>query len=179
MSRPPPVRVPPKQKMSVWGTPWPLDPSLLRVRLKYIGARFLQMPEPRMSLRNTEEILRFAEQMLDDGGARAATELTRLAIEEDPEQRLLWLFLFARAFETDDAQAFAELQPIFTARFPADAALGEIEVLSQWLAAPGHPPPDPGRTAPWHPRALLGHDGRDQRLFHDRLGQIAQSPPVR
>lgn len=179
MNKPPPVRLPPKQKTSVWGTPWPLDPALLRIRLKYIGARFLQMPEPRKSLRNTDEILRFAEQMLDDDGARAAAELTRLALEEDPDQRALWLFLFARAFETDDAPAFAELQSLFSARFPDDAVHAEIELLGTWLAAPGHPPPDPARTALWSPSTLLGRDRRDQRQFHDLLVQIALSPPVR
>lgn len=179
MNKPPPIRIPPKQKTSVWGTPWPLEPAPLRIRLKYVGSRFLQMPEPRMSLRNTEEILRFAEQMLDDGSPRAATELTRLAIEEEPEQRPLWLFLLARAFEDDDAQAFAEIAPLFARLFPNDPAQGEIDTLGKWLAAPGHPPPDAARTAGWNPRALQGRDGRDQHLFHDLLAQIALSPPLR
>ncbi len=175
----PPVRIPQRTKLSAFGTPWPLDPPLLRIRLRYITARFLQMPEPRMSLRNTEEILRFAQQMMDDGTPRAATELVRLAIEEDPEQRPLWLLLLARAFEDDNASEFAELAHAFAAQFPNDAAQAEVTALGQWLAAPGHPAPERARTAAWSPAALLGRDGRAQQDFHSRLAQLAQSPPLR
>lgn len=175
----PPVRIPPRPKLSVFGTPWPLDPPLLRIRLRYITARFLQMPEPRMSLRNTEEILRFAQQMMDDGTPRAAIELVRLAIEEDPEQRPLWLLLLGHAFECDDGAEFAELARAFGQQFPADAAHTEITNLGKWLAAPGHPAPDPARSAAWSPAALLGRDQQAQQDFHTRLHQLSLSPPLR
>ncbi len=175
----PPVRIPPRQKLSVFGTPWPLDPPLLRIRLRYITARFLQMPEPRMSLRNTEEILRFAQQMMDDGTPRAAIELVRLAIEEDPEQRPLWLLLLGHAFESDDAAEFAELARAFGQQFPADEAQPEIGNMGKWLASPGHPPPDPARSAAWSPAALLGRNHESQQDFHARLQQLSLSPPQR
>jgi hypothetical protein len=175
----PPARIPPRTKLSVFGTPWPLDPPLLRIRLRYITARFLQMPEPRLSLRNTDEILRFAQQMMDDGTPRAATELVRLAIEEDAEQRPLWLLLLARAFEDDNAGEFAELAAAFATQFPNDAAQPEVAALAQWLGAPSHPTPDPARTAAWSPATLLGRDNRAQQDFHGRLQQVSQSPPLR
>ncbi len=175
----PPVRIPPKQKLSVWGTPWPLEPDALRVRLKYVTARFLQMPEPRMALRNTREILTFAQQLIDDGHPRAATELTRLAIEEDPEQRPLWLFLLGRLFVADNATDFLETAALFARQFPADAAQGEIEQLGKWLSAPGHPVVDPARVHDWRAAALLGRDDTVQAEFHVLLARAAQSPPVR
>jgi hypothetical protein len=175
----PPVRIPPKVKLSVFGTPWPLEPPLLRIRLRYIAARFLQMPEPRMSLRNTDEILRFAQHMMDDGSPRAAIELVRLAIEEEPQQRPLWLLVLGHAFERDDAIGFAELARAFSQQFPDDEAQAEIGTLGSWLAAPGHPPPEAGHTAAWTPAALLGREQRTQQDFHARLLQVSLSPPLR
>ena len=116
----PPVRPPARNQTSVFGTPWPLDPPLLRIRLRYVAARFLQVPEPRVSLRNTDEMLRWAQQMQDDGMPRSATELMRLAIEEDPTQRPLWQFLLARAVEDDNATEFTELAQAFALQFPND-----------------------------------------------------------
>ncbi|MBL8520652.1 MAG: hypothetical protein JNK75_08250 [Betaproteobacteria bacterium] len=175
----PPVRIPPKQKLSVWGTPWPLEPEFLRVRLKYVTARFLQMPEPRMALRNTTEILTFAQQLIDDGHPRAATELTRLAIEEDSAQRPLWLFLLGRLYLADNAPDYLETAALFAKQFPGDAAIGEIDTLGQWLAAPGHPSIDPARVHDWRAAALLGRDSSVQADFHALLARIALSPPLR
>lgn len=175
----PPVRIPPKQKLSVWGTPWPLEPELLRVRLKYITARFLQMPEPRMALRNSKEILTFAQQLIDDAHPRAATELTRLAIEEDPDQRALWLFLLGRLFVADNATDYLETAALFAKQFPNDTAQGDIDNLGNWLAAPGHPAIDPSRVHEWRAAALLGRDDAMQADFHALLARAAVSPPVR
>lgn len=179
MSSRPPVRVPPKPKTSVWGTPWPLEPELLRVRLKYVTARFLQMPEPRMSLRNTAEILTFVQHMQDDGTPRAAVELLRLAIEEDPAQGKLWLCLLGRLFVADNAPDYLDVAALYAKQFPGDAAIPAIETLGQWLAAPGHPPPDESRVADWSAAALMGRDGAAQRDFHRLLAQVSLSPPLR
>jgi hypothetical protein len=175
----PPPRVPAKPKASVWGTPWPLEPDLLRVRLKYIAARFLQMPEPRMSLRNTNEILSFAQMMEDDGHARAAVELTRLAIEEDPEQRKLWLYLLGRMFIAGHAADYLDVAMVFSRQFPGDAVNAEIGELGKWLAAFGQPAPNPERVHMWSASTLLGRDGASQRDFHALLAQVAASPPLR
>ena len=173
----PPLR-PPARKVSVFGTPWPLDPPLLRIRLRYITARFLQMPEPRISLRNTDEILRWAQQMMDDGMPRSATELVRLAIEEDPEQRPLWLFLIGRACEDDNATEFGELVQAFSQQFPGDAATAQIEAMAQRFArTPGTAVVTGTFAAPsgWTASALLGRDDSGQRTLHTSLLRATQS----
>jgi len=173
----PPQRPPPR-KLSVFGTPWPLDPPVLRIRLRYITARFLQMPEPRMSLRNTNEILRWVQQMQDDGLPRSATELVRLAIEEDPEQRPLWLFLIGRACEDDNATEFGELVQAFALQFPNDAAMPQIDAMARRFArAPGTAVTTGTFAAPadWSASALLGRDDSGQRTMHASLVRATQA----
>jgi Arc/MetJ-type ribon-helix-helix transcriptional regulator len=150
----------------------------LRIRLRYITARFLQMPEPRISLRNTSEILRWVQQMRDDGLPRSATELVRLAIEEDPEQRPLWLFLIARACEEDNATEFGELVQAFAGQFPNDMAMSQIDAMAQRFArAPGTAVATGTFAAPadWSASALLGRDDSGQRALHALLVRATQS----
>ena len=90
-----------------------------------------------MALRNTEEMLRWAQQMQDDGMPRAASELMRLAIEEDPTQHPLWLFSLVRAYEDDNAAEFIELSKAFAAQFPGDESLPGIDLMGEQIAG-GH-----------------------------------------
>ena len=169
-----PARPPTRNQVSVFGTPWPLEPPLLRIRLRYIAARFLQVPEPRISLRNTDEMLRWAQLMQDDGMPRSATELMRLAIEEDPSQRSLWQFLLARTFEDNNATEFAELSQAFANQFPNDEAMPEIDEMGQTLAR-GSSQPIAGNastiSAKWNSAAFFGRDDSGQRLLHESLLQ--------
>lgn len=161
---PPPPRMPPPQKVSVFGLPWPLEPALLRVRLRYVSARFLQVPEPRAALRNTAEMLRWAEQMQDDGAPRSAAELMRLAVEEDPSQRPLWQYLLARAFEDGDSSAFASLRDIFASQFPNDPALPELASMVHRLSCDDAVAPDAWRTTSFFHRVDYA-----QRRLHEAL----------
>ncbi len=173
----PPVR-PPSRKVNVFGTPWPLDPPLLRVRLRYITARFLQMPEPRISLRNTDEILGWVQQMGDDGTPRAAAELVRLAIEEDPDQRSLWLYLIGQACEDDNAKDFNELTQAFFIHFPNDEARPLIEALGQRFARAPDTAVITGNFASpmaWTAAALLGRNESGQRALHAALARATQA----
>lgn len=175
---PRPPHRPPPRKVSVFGTPWPLDPALLRVRLRYITARFLQMPEPRISLRNTTEILGWVKQMQDDGLPRSAHELVRLAIEEDPEQRPLWLFLIGRACDDDNGDEFRELVQAFATQFPNDKAMPQIEAMAQRFArTPGTAVATGTFVSPaaWSAAALLGRDDTGQRALHASLVKATQS----
>lgn len=147
---------------------------MLRIRLRYIEARFLQVPEPRVSLRNTDEMLRWAQQMQDDGMRRSATELMRLAVEEDPTQRPLWQFLLARAFEDDNATEFAELAQAFATQFPNDEATGEINAMGQrFVGGHGEFPTVTSATAVvnWNSSALFRRDDSGQRSLHESLLQ--------
>jgi hypothetical protein len=131
-----------------------------------------------MSLRNTQDILRFTTQMIDDGRERAAIELARLALEEDPEQRALWVFLLAKAFDRNDADAFREALPLFLRYYANDPDRTELEALGRWLEL-GGPAGDTTRTAKWQPHALIGQDGIDQKAFHEILTHTAVRPPMR
>jgi len=177
-----PERPPAKNKFTVFGTPWPLDPPLLRVRLRYITARFLQMPEPRISLRNTDEILRWAQQLMDDGMSRSATELVRLAIEEDPDQRNLWRFLTACAFEDENATEFSDLSQAFAVQFPNDEAMAEIQAMERQLlrrssnisATGSYVSPARQRSS-----AFFGRDGVSQRELHESLVRLIVAQQAR
>ena len=166
------MRPPARNQVSVFGTPWPLEPPLLRIRLRYIAARFLQVPEPRISLRNTDEMLRWAQQMQDDGMPRSATELMRLAIEEDPTQRPLWQVLLARTFEDENATEFAEISQAFAIQFPSDEAMAEIEAMKQTLLrGPATSMAASGQVAKWNSSAFFGRDDSGQRSLHESLLQ--------
>lgn len=177
MSSKPPTRPPVRTKLSVFGTPWPLDPPLLRIRLRYVTARFLQMPEPRMSLRNTAEILSWAQQMVDDGMPRAAVELLRLAIEEDPEQRPLWLLLVERTFRDEDVRGFADLVQAFKTQFPADPAFADLDWMERTLTQTiSQPRGDEGsNSGAWRLPAFAVRDETAQRAMHAALLQAAAS----
>ena len=147
---------------------------MLRIRLGYVEARFLQVPEPRVSLRNTDEMLRWAQQMQDDGMRRSATELMRLAVEEDPTQRPLWQFLLARAFEDDNATEFAELAQAFAIQFPNDEAADEIAAMGQrFLGGHGTSAAASSLSAPvkWNSSAFFRRDDSGQRSLHESLLQ--------
>lgn len=165
------MRPPTRNQVSAFGTPWPLEPPLLRIRLRYIAARFLQVPEPRISLRNTDEMLRWAQQMQDDGMPRSATELMRLAIEEDPTQRPLWQVLLARTFEDENASEFTEISQAFAIQFPNDEAMAEIEAMKQTLARGPVASAASGPMAKWNSSAFFGRDDSGQRALHESLLQ--------
>ncbi len=93
------------------------DAGTRRLRDRYIATRFAQFSEPGIALRHTSEILRLARQLLDDDQARLATELLYLALEEDAQQRRIWLFLIELAFLGEDVTQFSELADGFKARF--------------------------------------------------------------
>jgi hypothetical protein len=93
------------------------DAGTRRLRDRYIATRYVQFPEPGIALRHTNDILRWARQLLDDDQPRLATELLYLALEEEPKQRRLWLFLLELAFLNDDATQFNELADEFKRRF--------------------------------------------------------------
>lgn len=109
---------------------------------------------------------------------RSATELVRLAIEEDPEQHPLWLFLIGRACEDDNATEFAELVQAFTVQFPNDPAMAQIEAMAQRFArTPGTAVVTGTFAAPanWSAAALLGRNDSGQRTLHTLLVRATQA----
>lgn len=172
----PPERPPARNHLSVFGTPWPLDPPLLRIRLRYIAARFLQVPEPRIALRNTDEMLRWAQQITDDGMPRSAAELLRLAIEEDPTQRPLWQLLLARTLEDENAAEFAELAKAFATQFPNDEAMAEINAIRQAISrdsATSMAAIAAATPTKWNSPSFFRQDASGQRALHESLLQAA------
>ena len=102
------------------------DAGTRRLRDRYIATRYAQFPEPGIALRHTSEMLRWARQLLDDDQTRLATELLYWALEEEPKQRRLWLFLLELAFLNDDATQFNELADEFKKRFVTPERFDEI-----------------------------------------------------
>lgn len=129
------------------------------------------MPEPRQSLRNTDEILRWVKQLRDDGLPRSAAELARLAVEEEPDQRLLWLYLLGHAVEDDNAIEFDEVAEAFHRLFPNDPARLQIERVRQdFMHAPNIEATGGFASPPaWTAAALLGRDDTAQRALHSLL----------
>ncbi len=93
------------------------DVSTRRLRDRYIATRYAQFPEPGIALRHTSDILRWARQLLDDDQPRLAIELLHLALEEEPKQRRVWLFLLELAFLNEDTNQFNDLADEFKRRF--------------------------------------------------------------
>lgn len=114
-------------------TPLPADAASRRLRERYIAARFLQFPQPAQALRDTGNVLRWARQLLDDDQPRQAAELLQTALEEDPSQRPLWLFLIDLAFMGNDTGVFVELSESFRRRFPDADVIPAIDSLGKKL----------------------------------------------
>ena len=116
----------------------PSDPAARRLRERYIAARFLQFPQPARALVNTANVMMWARQLMDDDQPRQAAELLQLALEENPAQRPLWLFLIELAYLGNDAGLFAELSDSFKKRFPGFDDVPLIDAMGIRLL-PGDP----------------------------------------
>ena len=119
-----------------------LHRGALQLRNRYIATRFTRFAEPGASLSNTDEVINWARQMLDDEQSRLAMELLHLALQENPQQPKLWLFLLEQSFLNSDVVQFAELADLFLERFAGQ----EIVVTTQPIIdAMGHDmaPQDP------------------------------------
>jgi hypothetical protein len=136
----------------------PSDPAARRLRERYIAARYLQFPNPAQTLKNTNNVLRWAQELLDDDQPRQAAELLQMALEESPKQKPLWLFLIELAYVGGDVGGFVELSDAFRKRFadaeelavmdelgkrllPADPRFAHAEAA---IVAPGWTTPDSG-----------------------------------
>lgn len=100
----------------------PVDANAIRLRDRYIVTRFVRFAEPGASLSSTEDVMCWARQLLDDEQPRLAIELLHLAVQENPGQVRIWLFLLELAFLGHDAVLFAELVGLFKERFGYDEA---------------------------------------------------------
>jgi hypothetical protein len=156
-------------KLSVFGTPWPLPPEKLRVRLKYVTARFLQMPEPRILLRSGEDILRWVQQLEDEERFTQARELVRLALEEEPKQRALWLYLFHSVVRAEDAATFTHLARLFSALYPDDAVLEDVAYVAGVLPRDAKAAAAIRAVSTWSIHALTERNVRAQTRLHDAL----------
>ena len=149
-------------------TPLPVDAASRRLRERYIAARFLQFPQPAHALRDTANVLRWSRQLLDDDQPRQAAELLHTALEEDPAQRPLWLFLIDLAFTGNDTGVFVELSESFRRHFPGADAIPVIDSLGRKLLPndPRYAHADAADTSPgWSmPDAELRDALRQQKL---------------
>ena len=122
-----------------------------------------------MLLRNGQDILRWAQQMEDDNMPRSANELARLAVEEDPSQRMLWLYLLSHAVIEGDNTEYGELTRLFSQQFADDAVLEDIAHVGGVLARDASQAQAMPALHAWSAAALLARDSRTQRAFHEAL----------
>jgi hypothetical protein len=111
----------------------PIDATAVRLRERYIAARFLQFPRPTDALRSTTSVIRWARQLLDDDRPRLAAELLHLALEEDRSQQPLWLCLIELAYLGNDPATFSELSDGFHKLFPNAETLPTIDAMGKQL----------------------------------------------
>jgi hypothetical protein len=152
------------------------DATKRRLRDRYVATRFAQFPEPGVALRHTSEMVRWARQLLDDDQPRLAVELLQLALEEDPNQRPLWLFLIELAFLNSDTPSFNALADEFKQRFnmigKADEAVKTIDAMGIEL---DHSDPryanagEPEMLPNWSNPEFAARNEERQRKFHASL----------
>ncbi len=104
------------------------DATRMRIRERYILARFPQFAAQRGDLTVPEIVLRYAHEMAEDGLTHRAAELMTLAIEENRGLRKVWLALIEFSFLQGDAHRLSELCTAFKREFP-DATLEEFLLL--------------------------------------------------
>ncbi|MCY7388228.1 MAG: hypothetical protein LH481_09210 [Burkholderiales bacterium] len=146
----------------------PTDPAARRLRERYIDARFLQFPQPAQALRNTANVMRWAQQLIDDEQPRLAAELLHVALEEDGSQRPLWLFLIELAFLANDPATFSDLSDTFRQQFLDADATRVIDSMGHKLL-PNDPrfahAEDPEILPDWStPETALRDELRQQKL---------------
>ena len=107
----------------------------LQLRNRYIATRFTRFAEPGASLSNTNEVMNWARQLLDDDQLRLALELLHLALQENPQQPKLWLFLLEQSFLKSDVVQFAELADLFLERFAGQEIVAATQPI---IDAMGH-----------------------------------------
>ncbi len=110
------------------------DPVARRMRDRYIAQRFPQFNEPHRALKNTESVLNWARQFVDDDRPQLAVEILNLALQEDPAQRPIWLFLIEYAFLETDSARFNELADAFKRQFPGDTAIELVNTMGHDFA---------------------------------------------
>ncbi len=150
----------------------PRDPAARRLRERYIAARFAQFPNPAQALKNTSNVLRWAQELLDDDEPRQAAELLQMALEESPTQKPLWLFLIELAYVAGDPGTFVELADMFRRRFPAAEEIAAIDSLGRRLLPndPRYAHADAAILAPgWTTPDSEQRDALRQRKLHQSL----------
>lgn len=152
------------------------DIDARRLRDRYIASRFPQFAGNTSQLRNTEEILRSARNLLDDGQPNLAEELLSIALQEEPHQREAWLFLIEVAFLNHDAARFDALTDNFKYLFTHNDDQYVIDAMAHDLN-----PNDPryqnlysATPLPnWSSLAALARDEIKQRRYHQALLETA------
>jgi hypothetical protein len=147
-----------------------------RLRERYIAQRFPQLKDPLNDLRRTRDVLNLAQQCIEDDRRALALELMTLALQEDPSQRPLWLFMIEDAFLRADSARFNALADEFRGRFEADEALVFIDAMAHDLAPKASVKPEISEPLPLPEWSDIGQADRDlvlQQKLHAALVHVA------
>jgi hypothetical protein len=110
------------------------DARRLRIRDRYIGARFPGVARGGADLEHAERVIQAARLYFEDGQAHTALELLELAIAQAPREPAMRLAHLEILFLERDAAGFARAARDFIAAHPRDESWHEIARLGRALA---------------------------------------------
>jgi hypothetical protein len=118
----------------VESNPRTYDEKRRRIRDRYIGIRFAGVIRSAEDLSNSPRIIRAARAAFEEDHAETALELLELAIEQNVNEKPLWLADLEIAFLVRDAHRFIASARAFRLQFPGAEEWKEIARLGRALA---------------------------------------------
>ena len=125
---------PAKKVVLVESNPQTYDEKRRRIRDRYIGIRFAGIIRSAEDLANAPRVIRAARAAFEEDHADTALELLELAIEQNLDDRQLWLADLEIAFLVRNAHRFVASARAFRAQFPQAVEWNEISRLGRALA---------------------------------------------
>jgi hypothetical protein len=110
------------------------EPRRMRIRDRYIGARFPGAARGAADLQSPERVVKSARLYFEDGHAERALELLDLAIADNPRAEELWLAQLEILFLARDAARYAERARAFRAEHAKSSHWAEVARLGRSLA---------------------------------------------
>ena len=123
-----------KKVVLVESNPQTYDEPRRRIRDRYIGIRFAGIVRSAEDLSNAPRIIRAARAAFEEDHAETALELLELAIEQNLDEKQLWLADLEIAFLVRNAHRFVASARAFRAQFREPAEWNEISRLGRALA---------------------------------------------
>jgi hypothetical protein len=105
----------------------------LRIRDRYIGARFPGVAQRSANLEDSGAVIKAARLYFENDQVHRAQELLGVAADLHPEAEALWLARLELAFLLRDAHDYRQTATRFSNRHPASSAWPEVRALARSL----------------------------------------------